>query len=68
MELRAPFTVNLEERTCFPTNTDFGELRDITCVGDAWRKFVQASTGKVVDCAEFARLAFGEPADPPTRA
>ena len=53
------FTVNYGERppTCFPSNTDMGELRNISTLTDQWAKFINTRTGEIVDCAEYARLA-----------
>lgn len=41
--------------TCFPRGYDRSDLRNVTCVGDLWAKFINVRTGEVVDCAEFAK-------------
>lgn len=40
-----------------PAGTDESDLIDVTPVGALFAKFVRRSTGKVVDCEEYARQA-----------
>lgn len=39
--------------SCLPTGTDKTKLRDVTLVGDTWRRYLDLETGKVHDGAEY---------------
>lgn len=40
-----------------PTGLDLCELVDITCVGDAWRRYLDPATGQIHDGAEYVAQA-----------
>lgn len=48
-----PYTVNMQERTCFPTGMDTSSLVDVTRLTDTWRRFIDPDTGKEFDCAKY---------------
>lgn len=56
----ADYVADLDRRTFFQDGVDTSDLVDVTCVGDYWRKFINIKTGKIVDCADFAKLATKE--------
>jgi hypothetical protein len=37
----------------FPSHIDKSNLRDITSVGDTWRKYIDVSNGKIHDCEQY---------------
>jgi hypothetical protein len=47
-------------RTCLPASLDRSNLKDITCVGDTWRKFLDVSTGTIHDGAVYYAKAMKE--------
>jgi len=40
--------------SCFPIGYDRSELIEISSMMDSWAKYINSSTGEVVDCALFA--------------
>jgi hypothetical protein len=55
--LVSPFTcerVSGDPRiSCLPAAIDHSELIDVTCIGDSFRKYVDRTTGKLHDSAEY---------------
>jgi hypothetical protein len=47
-------------QTCLPASLDRSNLKDITCIGDAWSKFLDVSTGKIHDGAVYYAKAMKE--------
>ena len=39
--------------SCLPTSIDQSGLIDITAIGDPWRRYLEPSTGRVHDGAEY---------------
>ncbi|MGZ8220377.1 MAG: hypothetical protein ACXWT0_01885 [Methylobacter sp.] len=39
--------------SCLPADLDKSNLVNITCLGDSWQKYMDKSTGKVHDGAEY---------------
>jgi hypothetical protein len=58
------FEVNIrgpwQPKTCFPSGMDTSSLKEVSCVGDIWAKFINTRTGEEFDCGEYYRRAILE--------
>lgn len=52
MKLEYEVNRNIMLPSCLPVGLN-AELLDITCVGDAWRRYIDAKTGDIHDGAEY---------------
>lgn len=53
------FVVNLDlsPPSCLPAGLDTSGLHDVTCVGDAWRRYLDPCTGALHDGKVYAEEA-----------
>jgi hypothetical protein len=51
------YEINFEDRTCLPSDLDKSNFVEMTVIGDSWRQFLDAETGKVHDCSEYYKLS-----------
>lgn len=46
--------------SCFPVGFDKSNLLDITTIADRFRKYLNHTTGQVIDCGHYYELAMKE--------
>lgn len=59
-EPRFVITLNGEIRnpdTCFPVGLETHGWIQVNCIGDRWAKFIDPTTNKVHDCADYYKQA-----------
>ena len=47
--------IGLNPPSCLPTWLDRSNLKDMTCIGDQWRKYIDTRTGEVHDGTLYYR-------------